>query len=101
MPWILHVFLKQGIIGEKTAKRTASFREKRVLQSENLRRAGKTPRPLQCICLQRGFDVIDWLQNKRLKMKIITLINSLAIKLLLFIDLRYPNGRDELSRPPS
>lgn len=40
MPWILHVFLKQGIIGEKTAKRTASFREKRVLQSENLRRAG-------------------------------------------------------------
>lgn len=42
--------------------------EKKVLRSENLRRAGKTPGPLQCaFSLKRSLDVIDQPQNKRLE----------------------------------
>lgn len=42
--------------------------EKKVLRSENLRRAGKTLGPLQCaVSLKRSFDMIDQPQNKRLE----------------------------------
>ena len=65
--------------------------EKKVLQSENLCRAGKTPGPLQCAFVWN--EALTWSTSRKIndwKMKIITLINSLAIKLLFFIDLRYP-----------